>query len=301
MIKFKFHEERDIINAVESNLMDFSNPRKVIWILAQYYISIHKNDDKVAFENIKKYIEKHDSNFYYEQYISDINKCIRKAKKYELKNIDDIVITKSEMATIQSFDDIKKEKIVFVLIALAKYFNALYGKDSDCLFAKTSDIFKYARVVIPTSERDYYLHFAYEAGVLVPNFSIGSNMQLVGVISHKEDDEVALTLNEYDYQELAYAYLNYKNGGYKRCAKCGSWFKVKASEPAAIYCHLHKPTEYEPIGYKKKECIDCGQEFYVISVDNETCRCENCRQIHLKKLKRFQNQRYYQKTKLINN
>ena len=131
MIKFKFHEERDIINAVESNLMDFSNPRKVIWTLAQYYVSIHKNDDKVAFENIKKYIEKHDSNFYYEQYIADINKCIRKAKKYVLKDIDDIVITKSEMDVIHSFDDIKKEKIVFVLIALAKYFNALYGKDSD--------------------------------------------------------------------------------------------------------------------------------------------------------------------------
>ena len=278
MIKFKFHEERDIINAVESNLMDFSNPRKVIWTLAQYYVSIHKNDDKVAFENIKKYIEKHDSNFYYEQYIADINKCIRKAKKYELKDIDDIVITKSEMDVIHSFDDIKKEKIVFVLIALAKYFNALYGKDSDCLFAKTSDIFKYARVVIPSSERDYYLHFAYEAGVLLPNFSIGSNMQLVGVVSHKEDDEAVLALNEYDYQELAYAYLNYKNGGYKRCAKCGSWFKVKRGE---IYCHLHKPKEYEPIGYKKCEC-DCGNIFYVDARNMKKCRCDVCQDAALK-------------------
>ena len=285
MIKFKFHEERDVINAVESNLMDFSNPRKVIWTLAQYYVSIHKNDDKMAFENIKKYIEEHDNNFYYEQYISDINKCIRKAKKYELKNIDDIVITKSEMDIINSFDDIKKEKIVFVLIALAKYFNALYGKDSDCLFAKTSDIFKYARVVIPASERDYYLHFAYESGVLLPNFNIGSNMQLVGVISHKEDDEVMLTLNEYDYQELAYAYLNYKDGGYKRCAACNSWFKIKASEPGTKYCHLHKPKSTVAIEYKIKTCIDCCQEFYVSSKNNQSIRCECCYSVYRRKQK----------------
>lgn len=286
MIKFKFHEERDIVHAVESNLMDFSNPRKVIWTLALYYVTIHHEDDKTAFESIKKYIEKYNSSFYYEQYISDMNKCIKKAKKYDLKNIDKIIITKSEMNTIQSFKDIKKEKIVFVLIALAKYFNALYDQDSDCLFAKTSDIFKYARVVIPASERDYYLHFAYESGVLLPNFSIGSNMQLVGVVSHKEDDEVALTLNEYDYQELAYTYLNFKNGGYKRCKTCGSWFKMKASEPATLYCHLHKPQRSDPNEYKKKTCVDCRQEFYTSIKDSRSCRCELCQKKHIQEYDR---------------
>lgn len=292
MIKFKFHEERDIINAVESNLMDFSNPRRVIWILALYYVIIHNNDDKTAFENIKKYIEEHNSDIYYEQYVSDINKCIRKAKKYELKNIDNIIITKTEMATIQSFNDIKKEKIVFVLIALAKYFNALYGQESDCLFAKTSDIFKYARVVIPASERDYYLHFAYESGVLLTNFSIGSNMQLVGAISHSKDDEAALTLNEYDYQELAYTYLNFKNGGYKRCAKCGSWFKTKVSEPGALYCHLHKPEPSKPIEYKIKKCIDCNKDFYTSSKDNQSVRCEGCNDVYQKERNRIKTINY---------
>jgi len=297
MIKFKFHEERDIINAVESNSMDFSNPRKVIWMLALYYVKVHNNDDKMAFKNIKEYIEEHNKDIYYEQYVSDINKCIRKAKKYALKNIDQIIITKSEMATIQSFNDIKKEKIVFVLIALAKYFNALYNQDSDCLFEKTIEIFKYALVVIPASERDYYLHFAYDSGVLLPNFSIGSNMQLVGVISHEEDDEPALTLNEYDYQELAYTYLNFKNGGYKRCAQCGSWFKTKTTEPGALYCHLHKPKEYESIGYKKCECKDCGEVFYVDARNMTKCRCDICQEKRDKEMKSLRNARYYEKHK----
>lgn len=276
MIKFKFHEERDIINAVESNLMDFSNPRGAMWTLALYYTNLKKIDDEEAFSSIISYISNNDDTFYYEQYLSDIKKCIDKAKKYKIKNIDNIVITKTEMDKIKSFNDIKKEKIVFVLVALAKYFNALYDHNKDCLFAKTSEIFKYARVVIPASERDYYLHFAYESGVLLPNFNIGSNMQLVGIISHDDNDEVALTLNEYDYQELAYTYLNYKNGGYKRCTTCGAWFKLRSSAPGELYCHLHKPKKYEPVGYKKKECVDCGEEFIIASKDNRSCRCNEC-------------------------
>lgn len=293
MIKFKFHEERNIINAVESNLMDFSNPRGAIWTLALYYLKIKQIDEKDVFNAIVEYITAHDTTFYYEQYLTDIKKCINKAKKYEIKNIENIVITKSEMTKIKSFNDIKKEKIVFVLIALAKYFNALYGHDKDCLFAKTSDIFKYARVVIPASERDYYLHFAYETGVLLPNFNIGSNMQLVGIISHDEEDESELVLNECDYQELAYTYLNYKDGGYKRCAACGGWFKLKTSEPAAKYCHLHKPKISPPVEYKVKTCIDCGQEFYVSSKNNQSVRCEDCQVIYRKKIINENAKKYY--------
>ena len=276
MIKLKFHEERDIINAVESNLMDFSNPRGAIWTLALYYVNLKKIDDEEAFNSIISYISNNDDTFYYEQYLSDIKKCIDKAKKYKIKNIDNIVITKTEMDKIKSFNDIKKEKIVFVLVALAKYFNALYDHNKDCLFSKTSEIFKYARVVIPASERDYYLHFAYESGVLLPNFNIGSNMQLVGIVSHDENDKVELILTEDDYKELAYTYLNYKDGGYKRCIKCGAWFKLRPSAPGELYCHLHKPKQYEPVGYKKKECVDCGEEFIIVSKDNRSCRCNEC-------------------------
>lgn len=292
MIKFKFREEQDIVNAVESNSVDFSNPRKAIWTLALYYIKIKQIDDKKVFNLIVEYMSANDSSFYYEQYLPDIKKCINKAKKYDIKNIENISITKTEMDKIKSFNDIKKEKIVFVLVALAKYFNALYGNNRDCLFAKTSDIFKYARVVIPASERDYYLHFAYENEILLPNFNIGSNMQLVGIISHDDNDEAELILNECDFQELAYTYLNYKNGGYKRCAACGSWFKVKASEPGTLYCHLHKPKSAEPMNYKVKTCIDCGQEFYTSSKNNNGVRCEACNDLYQKERNRIKTMNY---------
>lgn len=278
MINFKFNEERDVRNIIESGNVDSLSTHKAIWNAALYYTQIEPVDKKIVFDMIVQFMEQHYSDFKYEGFVRAINKCINDVKKYKIKNIDSIKITKSEMDKIKSLNDIKKEKIAFVILALAKYFNAAYDNQKDNFYAKTSEIFKFARVSIPVKERDYYLRFAYEDGILKPNYSIGNNAYTAAFVSHN-DDEVVLELNESDYLEIAYTYLNYKNGGYKRCKECGRWFKVSSSKPNEQYCYLHKPV-YKPIGeYKTKICIDCGKEFNVSPMDNRSCRCEECQSI----------------------
>ena len=278
MINFKFNEERDVRNIIESGNVDSLSTHKAIWNAALYYTQIEPVDKKIVFDMIVQFMEQHYSDFKYEGFVRAINKCINDVKKYKIKNIDSIKITKSEMDKIKSLNDIKKEKIAFVILALAKYFNAAYDNQKDNFYAKTSEIFKFARVSIPVKERDYYLRFAYEDGILKPNYSIGNNAYTAAFVSHN-DDEVVLELNESDYLEIAYTYLNYKNGGYKRCKECGRWFKVSSSKPNEQYCYLHKPV-YEPIGeYKTKICIDCGKEFNVSPMDNRSCRCKECQSI----------------------
>ena len=141
-------------------------------------------------------------------------------------------------------------------------------------------------------ERDYYLRFAYEEGILKPNYSIGNNAYTAAFVSHN-DEEIVLELNESDYLEIAYTYLNYKNGGYKRCKACGRWFKVSVGKPNEQYCYLHK-SSYKPIGeYKTKTCIDCGKEFAINVFNNETCRCDICNEEHKKKVNRERQKRWY--------
>ena len=291
MINFKFNEERDIRNIVESGNVDSLSIHKAIWNAALYYTQIKPVDKKVIFDTIVKFMEQHYSDFKYEGYVRAINKCINDVKKYKIKNIDSIKITKSEMNKIQSLNDIKKEKIAFVVLALAKYFNAAYENERDNFYAKTSEIFKFARISIPVRERDYYLRFAYEEGILKPNYSIGNNAYTAAFVSHS-DEEIVLKLNESDYLEIAYTYLNYKNGGYKRCKTCGRWFKVSVGKPNEQYCYLHK-SKYESIGeYKTKICIDCGKEFNVGPMDNRSCRCSECQKEENNRIKRV----YWQKT-----
>ena len=203
MINFKFNEERDIRNVVELGNVNSLSIHKAIWNAALYYTQIEPVDKKIIFNTVVKFMEQHYSDFKYEGYVRAINKCINDVKKYRIKNIDSIKITKSEMNKIQSLNDIKKEKIAFVVLALAKYFNAAYENEKDNFYAKTSEIFKFARISIPVRERDYYLRFAYEEGILKPNYSIGNNAYTAAFVSHS-DDEIVLELNESDYLEIAY-------------------------------------------------------------------------------------------------
>ena len=292
MINFKFNEERDIRNVIELGNVNSLSIHKAIWNAALYYTQIEKIDKKIIFNTVVKFMEQHYSDFKYEGYVRAINKCINDVKKYRIKNIDSIKITKSEMNKIQSLNDIKKEKIAFVVLALAKYFNAAYENEKDNFYAKTSEIFKFARISIPVRERDYYLRFAYEEGILKPNYSIGNNAYTAAFVSHS-DEEIVLELNESDYLEIAYTYLNYKNGGYKRCKTCGRWFKISVGKPNEQYCYLHKST-YKSIGeYKTKTCIDCGKEFAINVFNNETCRCDICNEEHKKKVNRQRQKRWY--------
>jgi hypothetical protein len=292
-MRFNFNEKSRIYSIIEDKNIDGVSITQAIWNAAIYYTQLNPADKNDVFWKIVDFMAQNYNGFMYQGYINTINKDINKAYKYKIKDVNTINITKREMDKIMSLNDIRKEKIAFVILALAKYQNAESQRDNDTFYAKTSEIFKFARVVIPAKDRDLYFGFAYKEGLLKQNFSIGYNALTAAFVDHDED-EVVLTLDEYDYLELAYAFLNYKNGGYKRCDVCGRWFKARSN--SAKYCSIHRP-DYELSSDVEIECIECGKRFLVSPLATETCRCEQCRRDHLRELKRLEIQRYRERKK----
>ncbi len=287
-MRFNFNEKSKIYSIVEDGETDNLTVNKAIWNAAIYYTQLNPVDKKDVFWKIVEFMDKNYNDFMYQGYVDIINKDINKAYKYRIKDVNSINITKSEMDKIISLNDIRKEKIAFVILALAKYQNAESQRDNDTFYAKTSEIFKFARVVVSAKDRDAYFGFAYKEGLLKQNFSIGYNALTAAFVNH-DDDEVVLTLDEYDYLELAYAFLNYKNGGYKRCKMCGRWFKPKNMHE--WYCSIHK-IMHENCDEKEIECIECGKNFLVPSKNNRSFRCEECQRKRNNEIKR----EYWRKT-----
>lgn len=292
-MRFNFNEKSKIYSIVEDGDINGLTVNKAIWNAAIYYTQLNPVDKNDVFWKVVEFMNKYYNDFMYQGYVSTINRDINKAYKYKIKDVSSINITKKEMDKITSLNDIRKEKIAFVILALAKYQNSESKRDNDTFYAKTSEIFKFARVVIPAKERDLYFGFAYREGLLKQNFSIGYNALTAAFVDHDED-EVVLTLDECDYLELAYSYLNYKNGGYKRCEVCGRWFKFKSN--AAKYCSIHRQ-DYELSSDVEIECIECGKRFLVNPLATETCRCEQCKQNHNKIINRERQKRWYDKQK----
>lgn len=283
MINFKFNDRRDIENKISSNYVNQENPEDTIRDLARYNHHILGMKKEDNYDAILTYMTKNCNDFYEEKYFKIIYRNIASAKKYKFRSVDPVVITKSEMDKIINLNDIRKEKIAFVLLAVAKYYNNVSSDNNNRMYISMSDLFKLARVAIPCKDRASYLNFAYQTGILVEHMFVGTNLKVVGFID--DNSEAVLKLNEDDYKELAYAYLNYKGGGYKHCKNCGKLFKMQKNAPGRLYCKdCGQKTEVDR--FKILKCIDCGADFIVDTRNMNKCRCNLCQHEENKRIKR---------------
>ena len=273
MINFKFDDKTDIENKIHSGYVNQENPEDTIRDLARYNHHVLNMKKEDNYDAILRYMIKNCVDFYEEKYFKIIYRNISSAKKYKFRSVAPVKITRTEIDKIVGLNDIRKEKIAFVLLAVAKYYNNVSSDNNNRMYISMSDLFKLSRVAIPCKERASYLHFAYQEGILVEHMFVGTNLKVVGIVD--DSSETVLELGEDDYKELAYTYLNYKSGGYKHCKGCGKLFKMHKSTPGRLYCKDCGQKE-EVDRFKILKCIDCGEDFVVDTRNMNKCRCDAC-------------------------
>ena len=240
-MKFKgvcFDERRDLIAYVDSGILEEDHIGRTIYRRARYNYYIKNLTDKKNYNDIINFITTNSTVGLTDFEIYEfVNKAINSAKKVGLKQVEHIYITQSELAFIASLDDIKLEKIAFVLLALAKYHNEVSGEDNDAVYLKLSEIKKMARINMGRVDFEYFYANLYDKSVLQRNMSPTSTIQIVDFVSHNPDDAVAFELQEVDYLELTYVYLSWKNGGkgYTRCSVCNRLMRQSKTKPRK-YC-----------------------------------------------------------------
>lgn len=305
-MKFKgvcFDERRDLIAYVEAGVIEEDHICRTIYKRARYNYFIKNLTDKKNYNDIVNFVTSNSTTGVTDFDIYEfVRKAISGAKKVGLKCVDHIYITQSELDFIAGINDIKLEKIAFVLLALAKYHNEVSGEDNNMVFIKLSEVKNMARINMNRIDFEYFYANLYDKGVLQRNTSPTSTIQIVDFVSHDPNDPVVFELLEVDYLELAYAYLSWKNkgNGYARCQRCNRLMRQGKTKPRK-YCeecakNVNKEntsSKYEAIGEKTIACIDCGAMFTVSAKANKACRCTNCQ----KEEKRRINKRYYEEHK----
>jgi hypothetical protein len=238
-----------------------------------------------SYKSILKYLQNNGENINEENVYKIIDECIQRAKKYPFKLVEEVCITKSEMEFIKKLYDIKREKIAFVLLASAKYYDATRDTKYCTAYMKNSDICKLARITIPVVDRNVFMQFAYDCGVLSRHSRAASTEKKVLFISQDDDDEVVLRLKENDFKDLAYTYMAYITPHkYRRCVVCNCWIK-KDSKDRRLCKECSEKGIDEKNTVKEVQCIDCGKSVYVSIHDTETCRCEECYFVYRKQYK----------------
>ena len=233
-----FDERKDLISYVESNIIEEEHIGRTIYKRARYNYFVKNLSDKKNYNEIIKFVTENNTVGLTDIDIYEfVNKAIQSAKKVGLRQVEHIYIYQSELDFIAKLDNIKLEKIAFVLLALAKYHNEVSDDADDRVYIKLNEVKKMARINMNRVDFEYFYANLYDHGILTRNNSPVSTIQMVAFVSHDADDKVAFELKEIDYLELAYAYLFWKDKGqgYTRCSKCDRLMKQSKTKPRK-YC-----------------------------------------------------------------
>lgn len=315
MEKFNYYfNTRSRIDAALSVPISKSNMESILFNLiwnAYYNIS---EDEQDILQYIEEWMNGKTTIYHLSSYAKTIKKYIKKMKKMPWRDIKDTVkIRKSELDYISSFNDIRKEKVLFCYLAVAKFKDACRKSPTHWEDEGDTVIFKMAKVPIPAKDRDYFINDLIHGdnpAAIKESYKNDDTSKRIDYISDDESDPIVLELDETNYYELAFTYLNWKeDGGYKKCKNCGRLFRVRKNpigkndcnngelKEESLYCRKcdrsYEPKykgkdemslDYEP---KKIICIDCGKEFCLENyMAGRTCRCKECQDEADKKAKR---------------
>ena len=265
------NEEKFAKDVLIGQRSDVKSIKQKIDLIVRYnYHVLHKNSEE-NYSSIVKWLEKHHDIFSEHGYSNIISDCIKKAVKRPFYHIDSVKITKKEMETITAQNNLRYEKILFVLLCMAKVQKESYGFDNGLISYNITDVFKTARVSVPVNEREKILHEFLKLELIGLPLKNDTKCLFVRFIDDS-DDNVVLELNEQDCSELAYSYLKYTgNSKIYRCSKCGRLIKQNSK-----FGHMCKECHESNTDMKIRWCIDCGEDITISKFNTETCRCEKC-------------------------
>lgn len=156
--------------------------------------------------------------------IEDISK---KAIKYQLREIDCIKITQSELDKILEAENLKYQKLLFTMLCYAKLYNLISENNNCWINTDIKEIYRVARVTVRyRNDKLLYLNDLEQMGLI--SFSNKNDNLNIRVNFVDMNGDKCLEIN--DFRELGYEYLNYiKDGKFVRCSECQKLFNTKSN------------------------------------------------------------------------
>ena len=272
----------NLLNKQDLKACDLGDkPSSTLNLLARYYREIGKNDDEIK-ELLSDFLNRCLKDKYKEsKWIDSIFYQVIKSKKYTLKKVDNVIVTKSEIEIIQSVKGKSRQKVLFTLLVLAKYYNAVSDKNKNWTNLEYKKIFKLANVQLSIQNQALLINDLYNCRFVNVSKNVGKPNIQVNFVDNESDTVLTITR----LKDLGKEYLMFCGEDYIRCQKCGTL--VKNYKNTNKYCKTCG--QYQPIETKIITCVDCGKEIEINS-SSRKIRCNDCyrleRQEHNRKMYR---------------
>ena len=160
-----------------------------------------------------------------------IDTAIRHSGDRDLIQIAGINITEAELNTIKAAEGVTRQKTLFTLLCLAKYYDLAFSRTEHWVNLEINQILKMANVTVTGARRGLLIRDLAGAGLISKSKRIDSTSIQVHFIYNDSKTEMVVS----DFRNLGFQYMNHVRGGYIECAECG--LMVKRSGTRQKYCN----------------------------------------------------------------
>lgn len=297
-------------NALSEELRPKIYTIKELTVLAKYYRWILKLPEEEVKTKLIQFCNVNYIGFDLDIKYKEINKAMEDAYKTEIRSCNGVPITKNEWEKINLIEDEKGKKVLFVMLAIAK-FNRLnpiiYEEEEEVIYIdnrlrcylKVKDLLKLAKVSY-RDINDYYKNYEEYVGKglidLIPA-NRAKHILNFGDLEYQEED-VLIVINDMNNLMEVYKKLN-NEANMKQCKRCGSWFEDKSESGMLQLCSScrkqknatdKKVEEKEINKYRSRQdqraeneikiytCIDCGNVIGRHKKNHKSIRCSKCQE-----------------------
>lgn len=166
-----------------------------------------------------------------------ISSAVAAAEKYPLICMNGVDITGEEMLMIEAVPGVLLQRLLFTLVCLAKYGNAVNPRNNNWVNRPQNEIFKYANINITSKRQSLMVNDLWQTGLVEYSRLVdNTNLRVLALC----DGETEMTIT--DFRNLGNQYMQrIRHGeGYFNCEICGLVLKQRARN--------------------QKYCEDCAEE-----------------------------------------
>jgi len=216
------NEKELLRKSLEEGYIDEKKTSNTIRILAKHYFSIDMTKEQV-YDSIDNFFKKNYKKYNSVKWQNSFDKIISavyKYKDYKLFDINSIEITENELVRIKSLNNIKYEKVVFILLVYAKIYNKMKNNELGIVKIDQKYIFSDAKVKENTHSQGTILHTFEEMGLITPYRIVNCTDIKINFID--KNSQVVLKIT--DFRNYVYEYLRWKGENIINCQNCNILF-----------------------------------------------------------------------------
>lgn len=205
------------------------DPSETLGRLGKYYFA-QGHTQKTISRLLEEFLIRCDPNINLIFWQDMIDFAAKRSNKYPLVTIDKISVTQSELDRIGEIDGSMAQRVLFTILCLAKYNNAINPNGNNWANRDFATIFSLANVKVTKKRQYQIINCLWNNGVI--RFSnVVDNLNL-NVLFVDNEGEAVLTIS--DTRNLGNQYMMYRGENFMACESCG--LIIRKTSNARKYC-----------------------------------------------------------------